>query len=141
MKTYLELEGKLGTQPQLHTSTYSPDKNSSLQKTPVPKKAEKKKRAKAPIKRRFKVRVIAHPLLVNPTLPVNATLTVITTMVTSTQMSPVKPAATSANPTPVPVTIYNLAQSRIQDIPNPPMRRFQGEEGPYTTSGDNPPEA
>ena len=48
MKTYLELEGKLGTQPQPqpHTSTYLPDKSSSPQKTPVPKKAEKKKSAK-----------------------------------------------------------------------------------------------
>ena len=34
MKTYLELEGKLGAQPQLqpHTITSSPDKNSLLKK-------------------------------------------------------------------------------------------------------------
>ena len=65
MKTYLELEGKLGN--QLCTSTFSPDKNSSPQKTPVPKKAEKKKkRAKVPVKRRFKVRVILQPLPMNP---------------------------------------------------------------------------
>ena len=61
MKTYLELEGKLGAQPQLqqHTSTSSSDENPFPQKSIVPKKAEKKKRAKVPAKRRFKVRVIA----------------------------------------------------------------------------------
>ena len=94
MKTYLELEGMLGAQPQLQpcTSTFPPDKNSLSWKTPVPKKTEKKKRAKAPVKRRFKVRVIAQPMPSDPTLPMNPTLpadptpTVVTTMVTSTQM-------------------------------------------------------
>ena len=90
MKTYLELEGKLGTQPQLHTSTYLPDKSSLPQKTPIPKKT-KKKRVKAPIKRRFKVRVIVQPLCMNPTLPFNPTPMAVTTMATSTQTSAVKP--------------------------------------------------
>ena len=64
MKIYLELEGKLGPQCQLqpHTSTFLPDKNSLPWKTLVPKKAEKKKRAKAPVRRRFKVRVITQPM-------------------------------------------------------------------------------
>ena len=45
MRIYLELEGKLGTQPQLqpHTSTSLPDKNSSLWKTLAPKKADKRR--------------------------------------------------------------------------------------------------
>ena len=139
MKTYVKLEGKLGThpQPQLCTSTCLPDKSSLLQKTPVPKKAEKKKRAKPPMKRRFKVRVIVQPLPLNPTLPSNPTPMAVTTMATSTQTSAVKSTATTANPTPIPVTLYNLAQSRIQEIPNPLMRRFQGED-PSTPSGDNP---
>ena len=51
----------------------------------------------------------------------------------------VKTTATTANPTPIPITVYNLAQSIIHKIPNPPIRRFQGEEGPSTPSGDNPP--
>ena len=136
IKTYLELEGKLGIQPQPHTSTYSSDKSPSPQKTPIPKKAEKKKRAKAHVKRRFKVRVIAHPLSMNPTLPVNPTTVVVTTTVTSTQMSAVKLTATIANPTPIPVTVYNLAQSKIQEIPNSTMR-FQGEKNPFTPNGDN----
>ena len=77
MKTYLELEGKLGPkpQPQLqsqpHTSTPSNDRNSSTRKTSVPKKAEKKRRAKAPVMRKFKVRVITQPMPANPTFPVN----------------------------------------------------------------------
>ena len=119
MKTYLELEGQLGTQLQPCTSTYSPDKSSLLQKTPVPKKAEKKKRAKAPVKRRFKVRVIVQPLPMNPALPVNPTSMAITTMATSTHMSAVKSTATTANPTTIPVTVNNLAQSKIQETPIP----------------------
>ena len=136
MKTYLKLEGKLGTKPC--TNTYPLDKNSSPWKTPVPNKAEKKKRANAPIKRRFKVRLIEQALPINPTLPVNPTSTVVTTMVPSTQTAAVKPTATTANPTPIPVTVYNQAQSRIQEIPNPPIRKFQGEEGPLSPNRDNP---
>ena len=104
MKIYLELEGKLGAQPQLQpcTSILLLDKNSLPQKTPVPRKAEKKKRDKAPVKRRFKVRVIAQPMPANPTLPVNPTLpadptpTAVTTMAMLTQMPVEKPATTTA---------------------------------------------
>ena len=85
------------------------------------------------------MRVIVQPLPMNPTLAINPTPMVVTTMATSTQMSVVRPNATTANPTPIPVTVYNLAQSRIQEMANPPMRRFQGEEDPSTPSGDNPP--
>ena len=67
MKTYLELEGKLGPkpkpQPQLQPCTSTPSHNSSLtRKTLMPKKAEKKRRARTLVKRRYKVRVIAQPL-------------------------------------------------------------------------------
>ena len=85
------------------------------------------------------MRVIVQPLPMNPTLAINPTPMVVTTMATSTQMSVVRPNATTANPTPIPVTVYNLAQSQIQEMANPPMRRFQGEEDPSTPSGDNPP--
>ena len=124
---------------QLCTSTYPLEKISLPWKTPVPNKAGKKKRAKAPIRRRFKVRLIEQCLPINPTFPVNLALTVVTTMVTSTQTSAVKLTATTANPTPLPVTIYNLAQSRIQEIHNPPIRKIQGEEGSSTPNSDNPP--
>ena len=53
-------------------------------------------------------------------------------MATSTQTSAVKPAATTAYLILIPVTVYNLAQNKIQEIPNPVMRRFQGEENPFT---------
>ena len=84
------------------------------------------------------MRVIVQPLPMNPTVPINPTPLAITTTVTSTQTSAVKPATITANPTPIPVTVYNLAQSKIQEIPNIPMRKFQGEENPFTPSGDNP---
>ena len=137
MKTYLELEGKLHTQPQLCTSTYLPDKSPLPQKTPVPKKAEKKKRIKEPVKRSFNLREIVQHLPANSTMHVNPTTMTLTTMATSTEMSAVKLAATAANAIPIPVTVYNLAQSKIQEIPNLPMRRFQGEENPFTPNGDN----
>ena len=137
MKTYLELEGKLGTQsqPQLHTSTYSSDKNSLPQKSPVPKKAEKKKRAKAPVRRRFKVRVIEQPMPINPivpmnpTLPTNPTPTAVTTMKTSTQMPVAKPETATAKTSLLPVTVYNLAQGKFKEIPYP-TRKSQEEKAP-----------
>ena len=129
MKTYLELEGKLGPkpkpQPQLqpHTSIPSHDRNSSTRKTLVPKKVEKRRRAKALVKRRYKVRVIAKPMpaipnsLVNPILPAEPIPTVATPTVIA-QMPVVKSAATS-----IPVTVYNLAQGKFEGIPT-------SQEGP-----------
>ena len=122
MKTYLELEGKLGPQPQSQpcTSTFFHDKNSLPWKTLVPKKAEKKKRARAPVKRRFKVRVIAHPMPTNPTLPMNPALlaepypTVVNTMAT-TQTPVAKSAAMAA--TSISVTVYNLVQGKFEWSP------------------------
>ena len=49
MKTYLELEGKLVN--QLHTNIFLPDRKSLPRKIPVPKKAQKKRTAKVPVKR------------------------------------------------------------------------------------------
>ena len=91
MKMHLELEGKLGPQPQLQPciSTFSHDKNFLPQNTLVPKKAEKTRRAKEPVKRKFKVRVIVQPMPTNPTLPNNRYLpaepihTMVNTLVTT----------------------------------------------------------
>ena len=55
-------------------------------------------------------------------------------------MSMVKPTITTAKPSPISVTVYNLAQSKIQEISNP-TRRFQEEESPVTPNGNNPPMA
>ena len=84
MKTYLELEGKLGpkprpqpqTQSQPSTSTPPPNNNPMTRKAPGPKMNEKK-RTQVPAKRRYKVRVIAQPIPTTPTatVPVNSTQT------------------------------------------------------------------
>ena len=144
MKTYLELEGKLGSQPQLQpcTRTFSHDKNSSPQKTLVPKKTEKKKGAKVPMKRTFKMRVIAQPMPANSTLPENLTLpaepnpTVVNTMA-RTQMPVAKLAAMATMS--IPVTVYNLAQGKLQEILYP-TGKPQEEEGPSVPSCNNPQE-
>ena len=141
MKTYLELEGKLGPQPQLQpcTSTFLPDKISVSQKTLVPKKAGKKNRAKTPMKRRFKVRVIAQPMPTNPTLSVNPNLPAESnpTVVNNTvkiQMPVAKSAAMAA--TSIPVTVYNLLQGKFEGIPYP-TGKPQEEEGPSAPSCNN----
>ena len=76
------------------------------------------------------MRVIVQPLPMNPTLPVNPTPMVVPTVLTSIQMSAVKPTATTGNTTPIPATVYSLAQSRIQETPNPPIRKFQRDSPP-----------
>ena len=115
MKTYLELEGKLGNQPC--TNVFLPNTNFLPRKTPTPKKTEKKRTAKAPVKRRFKVSMIAQPMPTNPTLPVNPILPAEPTVVTftvTTQMPVAKSAATSIS-----VTVYNLVQGKFKGIPYP----------------------
>ena len=144
MKTYFELEGKLGAQPQLQpcTSTVLPGKNSLPQKTPAPKKAEKK-RTNAPVKRRVKVRVIVQPMPTNPTLPMKPTLPtdptprVVTTMVTSTQTPVAKSATTTARSSLIPVIVYNFAQGKFKESPYP-ARKSQEEEDLSTPSSNNP---
>ena len=135
MKTYPELEGKLGpkprpqpqTQSQPHTSTPSQNNNSLRRKTPGPKMAEKKRRTRAPVKRRYKVRVIAQPLpttltLIVPMNPIPAPT--VATSTASTQMPTVKSAATL-----IPVTVCNLAQGKFEGIPYP-TGKPQVEENP-----------
>ena len=134
MKMYLELEGNLGPkpkpQPQLHphTSTPSHDRNSSTRKTLVPKKAEKRRRNRAPVKRRYKVRVIAQPIPTNPTSPVNPILPIeptptVATSTATTQTLVVKSAATS-----IPVTVYNLVQGKLEGIPYPTGKTPSGRK-------------
>ena len=139
MKTYLELEGKLGNQPC--TNIFLSNKYFLPRKIPIPKMAEKK-RVKAPVRRRFNVRVIAQPMPANPTLPYNPTLpaeptpTVVTSMVT-TQTPVAISAATTATSTSV--TVYNLVQGKFKGIPCP-TRKFQEGEGPSSPSCNKPQE-
>ena len=93
---------------------------------------DKKKRTKIPGKRQFKVR------LIETSLPVDAEPEVVATIATSLQTSVVKPTTTTTKPTPIPLTVYNLAQSKIQKISNP-TRKFQEEESPFSPNHDNPP--
>ena len=92
--------------------------------------ADKKRRTKTPIKRQFMVRLIEKSLLVN-TEP-----DVVATTMTSTQTSVVKPTTTAAVPSRIPLTVYNLAQTKVQEIPNP-TRKFQEEESPFTPNCRN----
>ena len=137
MKTYLELEDNLGNQPC--TNVFSPNTNSLPRKTPTAKKTEKKRRGKAPIKRRFKVRVITQPMPANPNLPMNPILPAessptVTTPTVTTQTPVMKSAATS-----IPVTMYNLAQGKFKGMPYH-TTKFQEGEGPSTPSYNNPQE-
>ena len=127
MRTYLELEGKFGAQHQPCTNIFLPDKNSLPRKTPVSQKAEKKKRAKVQVKRRFKVRVITQSMPTNPSLPVNLTLSTDPITTATTQRLEARSAANTA----IPVTVYNLIQGKFKGIPYP-TKRPQVEEGPST---------
>ena len=137
MKTYLELEGKLDNQPC--TNVFLPYTNSVPRKIPAPKEAEKKRRAKLPAKRSFKVRVITQPITANPILPINPipptvpTLTVATSTAT-TQIPVAKSAATS-----IAVTVYNLAQGKFKEIPYATTKLQEGE-GSSASSCRNPQE-
>ena len=78
--------------------------------------ADKKSRTRAPVKRRYKVRVTAQPIPTTPTptVPVNSTATVSTPTVatTSTQIPVVKSAAAS-----IQVMVYNLAKGKFEGVP------------------------
>ena len=126
------------TQLQPHTSAPSQNNNFLTRKTPGPKMAEKKRRTRAPVKRRYKVRVIAQPIPTTPTLttPLNLIPTVpipiVATSTATNQMLVVKSAAAS-----IPVTVYNLAQGKFEGIPNP-TGRPQAEENPSTPAAVQP---
>ena len=128
MKTYLELEGKLGPkprpQPQIQsqpcTNTPPQNNNPLARKAPGPKMNEKKKRTRVPAKRRYKVRVIVQPLPTAPSTsaPVHPIPTsTVATSNASTQMSVGELAATS-----ILVMVYNLAQGKFKRIPYPAER-------------------
>ena len=141
MKAYLELEGKLGPQPQTQsqpcTSTPPQNNNPVTRKAPGTKMNEKKRTTRVPAKRRYKVRVIAQPLptTLTTSAPVNPIPTPNSShSYRSTQMPVVKSAAMSA-----PVTLYKLSQGTFKAIPYP-TGKSQVEENP-STSNCNPPQS
>ena len=85
--------------------------------------ADKKRRTRVPVKRRYKVRVIAQPLPTTPTIsvPMSQIQTVptptVATSTASTQMPMAKSVATT-----IPVTVYNLVQGKFEGIPYPTGR-------------------
>ena len=128
MKTYLELEGKLGSKPKpkpqskLHTSTPSHDRNSSTRKTLVPMKVEEKMRARAPVKRRYKVRVIAQPMPVIPNFTHEPNSACCTYSYSSHFYHNSPNANGESAATSIPVTVYNLVQGKFEGILYPTGR-------------------
>ena len=145
MKTYVELEGKLGPKPrpqpqtQSHpsTSTPPPNNNPMTRKSPGPKMNENKRRTRVPAKRRYKVRVIAQPIPTTPTptAPVNSAPIVHppTIATNSIQMPVVKSAATS-----IPVMVYNLTKGKFDGVPYP-TEIPQTEKNPSIHNFNPPP--
>ena len=78
--------------------------------------------------------------LVERSLPVNPQPEAVATTANSTQISVVKPIVTAAKPNLIPLTVYNLSQTKVQEIPNP-TRKFHEEESPFTPNHGNPPMA
>ena len=128
MQTYLELKGQDAS--QLHTSSNQAVRPTSLQKTPIPKKAiekrQRKKRSKMPIRKQFKARLIEKPP--SNTMKLEATAT----NATATQTPVTKPTATSIKwPTAsIPLTVHNIPTAKIQEVSRSSMHKPQGGEVP-----------
>ena len=135
MPTYLELKGQDAR--ELHPSTNQAVRPTLLWKTPIPKKAidrRQKKRSKMPIRKQFKVRLIEKP-------PSNTTKPEATaTNVTATQTPMTKAMATSTKwPTaPIPLTVYNMSNTDIPEIPRSSMQKPK-EEVPLIPNSNNAP--
>ena len=138
MQMYLELKGQDANRPC--SSSNQAVKPTSLWKAQVLKKAidkRQKKRNKMPIRMQFKVR------LIEKSLSPNTEPEAITTTVTATQTSMMKPTATSTKwPTAklclVPLTIYTVPSAKIQKVPGSSMQKPQGGEGPFIPNCNYP---
>ena len=131
MKTYLELEWKLGPkprpQPQTQLQPTQPSTNPMVRKAPAPKANDKRKRTMI-TKRGYKWRVLAQPVptTTTPTAPVNSPAPTTTVATTSTQMP-----VTRSTVTCILVMVYKLATGQFAEVPCP-TNRPQNE-------GSNPP--
>ena len=85
------------------------------------------------MKRHIKVRLVEKPL------PINIKPEAITTMATATQMPMVKPIAAAAELNPIPLTVYNLSRPKVQELPNPTLKKSQERECPFIPNCDIPP--
>ena len=131
MQPYLDLEGNNSS--QLCANSYQVDKTTSLQKTSVPKRAaNKKKRTKTLIKRQFIVRLVEKPLLIN--IEPEA----VATTATAKQTSMVQRTATAAKQNSIPLTVCNLSSPKVQEMPNPTMKKSLEREGMFTPNCGSP---
>ena len=83
-------------------------------------------------KRKYKVRVLAHPVPTTPTAPVNSTAPTPTVATTSTQMPVTRSAAKS-----ILVMVYKLATGQFAEVPYLTAR--PQDEGHPSTQSSNPP--
>ena len=127
MQTYLELKDQDASQPLSSSNQAVKHTISSLQKALVPRKAidkKQKKRSKMPIRKQLKVRLIEKPTMTPETIATTAT---------ATQTLMMKPTATStkwstAKLTPIPLTVYNAPNTKIQEVPSPLTQKPKGRE-------------
>ena len=139
MQIYLELKGQDASQP--HSGSNQTIRPTSLWKAPVPKKAidkNQKKRSKMPIRKQLKVR------LIEKYLSLSSEPEAVATTATAMQTLMMKPTATStkwptAKLTPVPLTVYNLPSTKIQEVPSSSIQKPQGAEGPFIPNSNNAP--
>ena len=121
MKTYLELEGKLGprSRPQPQTPLQQtqlqpaqPSTNPMVRKASGPKASDKRKKTMI-AKRRHKVRVLTQPTPSTPT----STAPAPTIATVSTQTPLVRPTAES-----IPEMVCKLATGQFAEVPHPTSR-------------------
>ena len=126
MWTYLELEGKSGTQPpQAPTDLAKPLHH----RKPQLKKAADKRRTETLIKRQCKVR------LIEKSLPEPKA---VATMAASTPTSVVGPTTTTTKPSPIPVD--GIQPGSGQNPRNPQShKKVPGRRSQFTLNCDNPP--
>ena len=139
MRTYLELEGRLGPKSQTQTQTQlqptqsqqvhmqqsqerlaQPSTNPRVRKSPAPKVNDKIRKTVL-AKRRYKVRLLTQPMPSTPTstapTPMVVTVSTQTPMVRSTAQS-------------IPVTINKLATGQFADILHPTTRSINDNPSP-----------
>ena len=140
MKTYLELEGKLGRKPRPQPQTcpqqtqLRPTQHSTnplIRKAPGPKANDNRMKTIL-TKRKYKMRVLAQPVPASPTAPVNSTTPAPMVATTSTQ-TPVTRSATRS----IMVMVYKLATGQFPEVPYPTTR--PQDEGHLLTQNSNPP--
>ena len=103
-----------------------------IRKTPGPKASDKQKKTML-ANRKYKVRVLAQPVPMTPTAPVNSTVPAPTIATTSTPMPVTRSTATF-----IPVTVCKLVTEQFAEVPYP-THRPQNEGHPPIQNSNPPP--